>query len=698
VAAVFDEYRVGVGIADVTGPAAGTVMMGYVNPVQITKGIHFRLRARAFIVQDRSGQRVVYVSADLGMIFGAVKTLVVEQLQALYGGLYTRENVMLSGIHTHSGPQGHSWHTLYNVAGLGANQANTDAIVAGIVRSISRAHDNLATRKGGRIKFNNGTLDNANINRSPSAYEYNPAAERALYPNNTDHNMTLLSFEDEFGNPFAAAAWFAVHGTSMNNTNHLISGDNKGTASYLFEKQMNGNDTLPGTGPFVALFGQTNEGDVSPNTEGPHCGYWGPPCDFEHSTCVNEKGQNRTHGCIARGPGTNMYESTYAIGKRQFEMAYELFNQRGLQRPLPATGVSYCHMNIDMNGHQVSANYTSTGKDEVTCPGAIGDATAAGTTDGAGDFTFVQGTNVSSGDANSFFNHLGAILSRPSEQQRQCQGEKPIFINTGEIKIPAEWTPNIVPIQMFRIGNFWLLAVPSEFTTMSGRRLRNTVRSTLVSLGVADEHTSVVIAGLSNEYSQYVTTYEEYGAQRYEGASTLFGPHTLAAYQQEFDRMTRAMAVGTCPDPGPDALDLRGRVVQSPSLVFSTHPKNSPYGTLITDAKAVYTTGDTVEVTFQAANPSGNYMSENSFFYVERYNGTAWAKYRSDGDWDTKFIWRPKLDNPTESVVTIEWAIDGMVADGKYRVFYQSYAPTLLGGYTKYYSAQSSTFLVVKGI
>jgi neutral ceramidase len=85
---------------------------------------------------------------------------------------------------------------------------------------------------------------------------------------------------------------------------------------------------------------------------------------------------------------------------------------------------------------------------------------------------------------------------------------------------------------MFRIGNFWILGVPSEFTTMSGRRLRNTVRSTLVSLGVADEHTNIVIAGLSNEYSQYVTTYEEYGVQRYEGASTLFGPHTLACYQQ----------------------------------------------------------------------------------------------------------------------------------------------------------------------
>ena len=42
----------------------------------------------------------------------------------------------------------------------------------------------------------------------------------------------------------------------MNNTNHFISGDNKGTAAYLFEKKMNGADNLPGKGPFLALFGQ----------------------------------------------------------------------------------------------------------------------------------------------------------------------------------------------------------------------------------------------------------------------------------------------------------------------------------------------------------------------------------------------------------------------------------------------------------
>ena len=40
-------------------------------------------------------------------------------------------------------------------------------------------------------------------------------------------------------------SWFPVHTTSMNNTNDLISGDNKGYASYLMEQLMN-DGALPG--------------------------------------------------------------------------------------------------------------------------------------------------------------------------------------------------------------------------------------------------------------------------------------------------------------------------------------------------------------------------------------------------------------------------------------------------------------------
>ena len=46
-------------------------------------------------------------------------------------------------------------------------------------------------------------------------------------------NLIMFSFFSSF------FSWFAVHTVSMNNSNHLISSDNKGYASYLFEQDMN---------------------------------------------------------------------------------------------------------------------------------------------------------------------------------------------------------------------------------------------------------------------------------------------------------------------------------------------------------------------------------------------------------------------------------------------------------------------------
>ena len=44
----------------------------------------------------------------------------------------------------------------------------------------------------------------------------------------------------------------------------------------------------------------------------------------------------------------------------------------------------------------------------------------------------------------------------------------------------------------------------------------------------------VVIAGLTNSYSGYITTWEEYQTQRFEGAATAYGPYTLDAYIQVY--------------------------------------------------------------------------------------------------------------------------------------------------------------------
>jgi len=200
----------------------------------------------------------------------------------------------------------------------------------------------------------------ANANRSPTAYLNNPIEERNKYKWNVDKEMTLLRFENSKGVPTSMLNWFAVHGTSMNNTNLLISGDNKGYAAYTFEKAINGRDIMPGYGPFIAGFAQSNEGDNTPNTLGAFCDN-GHPCEQAHSTC-----DGTSQGCHGYGPGKTDFESTQIIGHKQFSKAMELF----LSAKTQLTGViDVIHHYIDMSNVSVSAKYSTTGRNETTCVG-----------------------------------------------------------------------------------------------------------------------------------------------------------------------------------------------------------------------------------------------------------------------------------------------------------------------------------------
>lgn len=76
------DYLMGLGSYDITGPAADVNMMGYANTDQVTSGVHFRLRARAFIVAEPQGKRVLFVNLDACMASQLVTIKVLERLKA----------------------------------------------------------------------------------------------------------------------------------------------------------------------------------------------------------------------------------------------------------------------------------------------------------------------------------------------------------------------------------------------------------------------------------------------------------------------------------------------------------------------------------------------------------------------------------------------------------------------------------------
>lgn len=122
----------------------------------------------------------------------------------------------------------------------------------------------------------------------------------------------------------------------------------------------------------------------------------------------------------------------------------------------------------------MNSRFTSTKRNESTCQAALGAAFAAGTTDGPGEFDFTQ----SSTSMNIFWRTVSALLTQPTAEQRKCQAPKPVLLNVGTTK-PIEWVPLILPQQIFQIGQLYILAVPGEFSTMSGRRLKLTVQQAL---------------------------------------------------------------------------------------------------------------------------------------------------------------------------------------------------------------------------
>jgi hypothetical protein len=140
---------------------------------------------------------------------------------------------------------------------------------------------------------------------------------------------------------------------------------------------------------------------------------------------------------------------------------------------------------------------------------------------------------------------------------------KPIMMVPGAV-VPIPLTPNIMPIQLLRIGSFALLGVPAEVTTVAGLRFRRVVAAALSRLEV----THIVVGAYANGYASYITTKEEYESQEYEGASTLFGPRTCAAFEKAFNSLAKALAQNDVVTDDAPQPDLRNDVMTKRRMTF----------------------------------------------------------------------------------------------------------------------------------
>ena len=638
-------YQVGVGIGDITGEAAEVGMLGYASLSQTTAGIASRQWARAFVVADGTGGRVAFVSTEIDFVTQAVQMEVLRRLKVKYGGAYTDQNVVLTATHTHSGPAGFSEYTMWNLTTLGFEAPVFEAIVAGIVRAVDAAHADLAP---GTVKYAEGTLTGANVNRSLAAFNNNPAADRARFPNAVDTRMTVLRFE-QGGRPVGLLDFFATHGTSMTPANQLISADNKGYASHVIEDDVHGVDWAH-RGDFVAAFAQTNAGDMSPNL--------------------------RNGG--AQGPTDDEFENTRIIGKLQADKAKELFDSatEELSGPIAARG-----RYVDFSNVRVAGEYTPDGQAHHTCPGALGQNFTAGAEDGPGPPIVEEGDL----DANPLLLVAGIVVNPTPQEVRACQAPKDVFLGSGSQSPP--WTPQVMPLQLLRIGQLAITTAPGEFTIVAGQRVRDAVDAELS--GVT---THQILAGYANAYAGYVTTPEEYDLQHYEGAATHFGRYTGPAYEQELAKLAAALRTGQATPSAvqPPALP-QNRISVRPGVVLDSPPLGKSFGSVVTQPAASYPRGADVQVDFVTGHPNNNLRDEGTFIEVQRLDGSAWTTVATDSEWQTLYRW--KREYLGVSTAQITWAMPADAVAGTYRIVHHGDAKSLFGAVTPF-TGTSRTFAV----
>lgn len=761
----------GLGIGDVTGPIVEVNMMGYASLPQTNTGLHIRLRSRAFIVgsqdaefsslrtrlaarfrrlllpaADGAANRWLFINSDICMGDTALRKAVVDRLRDEYPAIYGERNVAFVGTHSHAGPGGYMQSLLPTITSKGVILQNFDAIVQGTVNAATRAHNDFEARQtriaqGDRTRLSYGTtpLEDAHIQRSRYAYEQNPQEERDLYHDqDQDHEFGLLKFEDVRADDQSEAAgflsWYAVHGTSLYENNTLTSGDNKGLAALLYESAQQP-EALPGRNRFVAGFSQALVGDTSPNTKGAFCDD-GSVCEYMHSTCDNDMGQGRVQTCHGRGPAWGLDEylavsptggydwaSNEMIARKQVDAARTIMarNTTGTDKDdiesmaLLTGPVKSVKMNVDMSRYTV---YRADGSRVKTCPAALGYGFAGGTTDGPGAFDFVQGSNESDAH-NPFWDVVKGFVKNPGKEQIECQAPKAILLDIGEIHRPYDWGPSVVEVQLLRVGQLFILVVPGEFTTMAGRRLKRVVSEAIKKTKLVDEGVEpiVQVSGPASTYGHYVTTEEEYTVQRYEGASTLFGPHTLAAYMDVFSRrLVPALRDGARDLPmGPQrefdvtkAWQLNKRVVydnpplghsfgdvlQQPLLSYPIPMSNSTSS--LFEGVPTTSSGSKVSVTFVGANPRNNLHLESTYFEIQRYTdrGT-WQVERTDAHHSTTMRWTRTNQLHGSSTVLVTWDIEPWTMHGLYRTVYYGDRKTPLTGKIQPFQATSSEFYVV---
>lgn len=234
---------------------------------------------------------------------------------------------------------------------------------------------------------------------------------------------------------------------------------------------------------------------------------------------------------------------------------------------------------------------------------------------------------------------------------------------------PYRWQPTILPLQILIISTNAIIAVPAELTTMAGRRLKNAISTQLKEDNTIPSTGHVILSSLSNSYSSYITTFEEYQIQRYEGGSTIYGPHTLMAYIDQFTRLATTFKDGFLKSADGHE-GVSNPISLLPPILMDLPILNLPvtwFGTVLKQPEDCFIKS-TVVVGFVCGHPRTN--SNQRFCSVEKRFDNRWIEFLSDGGLDVGYKW--KRIGVMSGYCECDWRVGFtyLVGGGEYRMRY----------------------------
>jgi neutral ceramidase len=538
------ELRAGFGRVDLT-PPPGPGLFGYGTEGARSRGHRMRLYARSLVLEDPAGERIAIVLADLGAVSAQLHRKVAMKVQARTG--IGADRLILTATHTHSAP-GHFFgapaHDEQASSVEGYDPFLTEQLADGMARALLQA---FAALRPARAAWGNVAVlrqtrvrNNSAAQRNPQRFEHAAAAAIPLPDSASyryiDPQLNMLRIDVREGGSFQPAGSlmiFPVHGTMNPGANVLLDGDLHSVVMQLLERRIGSGAYQPDTAPAsIHLFANGAEGDIvanfSPQTRcpapAPRQIFWPtgprrppPPDRFQP---------------VARPPFPECLQQArreiWQIGNAIAGHALQLHERLEtlIQQP------SARELSIARAFNVLSASRPPT--PTALCRPHAGPATVGGV---EGGFTRILNLTLMRTLLRAdTFPSADTTLPAP----HACWGAKQKiglleFLLAGKRPYPDE-----LQLSVIRIGDVVIGTVPGEATTNAGARMRRALAadSTARTADLYDKH---LLLGLTNGYVQYIASPYEYTAQLYEGAATLYGPHTAQTIAHALGRLAREL-------------------------------------------------------------------------------------------------------------------------------------------------------------